>query len=99
MPQRKETDIFIGKRLREIRLERKFSQKKIGQILGVSFQQVHKYETADNRLSCASAIILSNTLGFDVRELLPTPSRRKKTKKISVHEAPIEVCLHYGRLL
>lgn len=99
----KETDVFIGRRLRKVRQERGLTQSDIGKILSVTFQQVQKYELGHNRLSCASAIELSNALGFNVTDIFPlpcpTPSRRKKTKKISEHEAPIEVHLHYGRLL
>jgi transcriptional regulator with XRE-family HTH domain len=44
-------DAEIGNRLRAIRLARKLSQDHVAEALGVSFQQVQKYEKGTNRLS------------------------------------------------
>lgn len=46
-------DIRIGERLRTVRLERGMSQGKLGRSIGITFQQVQKYETAKNRISCS----------------------------------------------
>lgn len=44
-------DIHIGHRLRARRRELKLSQEALGTAIGVSFQQVQKYERGVNRLS------------------------------------------------
>jgi len=44
------TDVHIGKRLREARLACGLSQDQLGKRLGVSFQQVQKYEKGTNRI-------------------------------------------------
>jgi transcriptional regulator with XRE-family HTH domain len=41
----RETDVHIGRRLREARLARGLSQGALGKKLGVTFQQVQKYES------------------------------------------------------
>ena len=46
----RETDIHIGRRLREARLARGLSQGALGKKLGVTFQQVQKYESGANRI-------------------------------------------------
>ena len=46
-----EYDVIAGKRLREIRRQRNVTQTKLAKALGVSFQQVQKYETGSNRIS------------------------------------------------
>jgi transcriptional regulator with XRE-family HTH domain len=46
----RETDVHIGRRLREARLARGFSQETLGKKLGVTFQQVQKYESGANRI-------------------------------------------------
>ncbi len=46
----RETDIHIGRRLREARLARVLSQGALGKKLGVTFQQVQKYESGANRI-------------------------------------------------
>ncbi len=44
-------DPRIGMRIRTLRLERGLSQAELGELLGVSFQQVQKYEKGVNRVS------------------------------------------------
>ena len=43
-------DIELGKRIRLRRVEQKISQAELGDKLGVSFQQVQKYEKGVNRV-------------------------------------------------
>jgi transcriptional regulator with XRE-family HTH domain len=50
-PRVTEFDQYVGERIREARLDIKMSQKELGELLGVSFQQVQKYETGANRVS------------------------------------------------
>jgi transcriptional regulator with XRE-family HTH domain len=52
-PAAKTLDREIGQRLRTTRLMRGLSQTQVGQILGVSFQQIQKYEKGVNGLSPA----------------------------------------------
>ncbi len=44
-------DKFIGKKIRFRRKMLKMSQKQLGYALGVSFQQIQKYEKGSNRVS------------------------------------------------
>ena len=44
-------DIELGKRIRLRRVEMKISQAELGEKLGVSFQQVQKYEKGVNRVA------------------------------------------------
>jgi transcriptional regulator with XRE-family HTH domain len=46
-------DKYIGARMREQRLVLKMSQAQLGKELGVSFQQIQKYEMGVNRVSAA----------------------------------------------
>ena len=55
-------DIEIGKNLRRIRKQLKRSQKEIATILGITFQQIQKYENGRNRLSAGNLYILHKTL-------------------------------------
>ena len=43
-------DVEVGRRVRAIRLERDMSQSALGKLLGVTFQQVQKYEKGVNRI-------------------------------------------------
>jgi len=55
-------DKFVGNRIREARLANGMSQAKLAQLLGVSFQQVQKYETGVNRVSAARVELLVSAL-------------------------------------
>jgi transcriptional regulator with XRE-family HTH domain len=46
-------DIELGRRLRLRRVEQKMSQSELADMLGVSFQQVQKYEKGVNRVGAA----------------------------------------------
>ena len=43
-------DILVGKRIRTQRLMRKMSQSELGKQLGITFQQIQKYESGVNRV-------------------------------------------------
>ena len=46
-------DKYIGARMRESRLALNMSQTDLGEKLGVTFQQIQKYEKGRNRVSAA----------------------------------------------
>lgn len=43
-------DVLVGKRIRTQRLARKMSQSELGKHLGITFQQIQKYESGVNRV-------------------------------------------------
>jgi transcriptional regulator with XRE-family HTH domain len=59
-------DGVIGNRLRARRLELNVTQSQLAQQLGVSFQQVQKYERGVNRLSGSRLVQVANMLKTDV---------------------------------
>lgn len=54
----------IGKRIRMVRKSFKMSQSELGDVLGVSFQQIQKYEKGKDRLSCDYLIKISKFFGL-----------------------------------
>lgn len=61
-----EIDKIIGENLRFIRGRLGLSQKNIAQKLGVSFQQIQKYEKGTNRLSAARLYNLAHALDISL---------------------------------
>lgn len=55
-------DIHIAKKLREFRLIAGISQDKLGELTGVTFQQIQKYEKAKNRISASRLFEFSQVL-------------------------------------
>ena len=60
-------DIEMGKRIRLRRVEQKISQADLGEQLGVSFQQVQKYEKGANRISASRLYFTAKILGVPVQ--------------------------------
>jgi len=60
------TDVHVGRRLREARIAQGLSQTALGQELGVSFQQIQKYERGLNRIGSSRLWDVSNILGVPV---------------------------------
>jgi transcriptional regulator with XRE-family HTH domain len=46
-------DIHLGKKLRETRKSSRMSQELLGELVGVAFQQIQKYETGVSRISAS----------------------------------------------
>ncbi|MFQ5346682.1 MAG: helix-turn-helix domain-containing protein [Rhodothalassiaceae bacterium] len=61
-----EVDRHIGERIREHRLERGLTQQDLARALGISYQQVQKYENGSNRVSAGRLYILAQALGVRV---------------------------------
>lgn len=61
-------DIHVGNRLRSRRLVLGLSQEKLGERLGITFQQIQKYEKGTNRVSAsklqAAASVLNVPIGY-----------------------------------
>lgn len=56
------TDKYVGARVRMRRIMMNMSQEKLGEALGVTFQQVQKYEKGANRISASRLQQISKTL-------------------------------------
>lgn len=55
-------DVAIGARVRRARRESEMSQEKLAGLLGITFQQVQKYENGKNRLSGARLVAVARAL-------------------------------------
>ena len=62
-------DAYIGARMRERRLALNISQNQLGKDLGVSFQQIQKYEGGLNRVSAARLFELCKALNVPLSSM------------------------------
>src|SRR3954449_3733388 len=65
-PRAGEVDVLIGKRVRERRLMLGITVQELAAVLGLPYQQLHKYETGANRLSAGRLYRLAEALGVEV---------------------------------
>ena len=63
-------DVQIGNRIRAARMRAGLSQEKLGEALGITFQQVQKYEKGVNRCSGSRLIAMADALSVPASDLL-----------------------------
>lgn len=92
-------DRHVGSRLRQRRLGLGLKQRHIGDLIGVTYQQIHKYEAGLNRLSAGWLHEIARALDVDVSYFFaglderharfePTPQQRQM----------LELARDFGRL-
>ncbi len=64
-------DIGVGFRLRTLRKSKGMSQDQLGRTLGITFQQIQKYERGTNRISASMLVKSARALGVSPTALLP----------------------------
>lgn len=75
LPSANEVDAHIGSRLKHFRQSVGLSTVKLGDTLGVTYQQVQKYENGSNRISAATLKRISDALGVEVGAFFPDADR------------------------
>lgn len=68
--QTTDIDQKIGARIREFRLLRSMSQGALAEKLGITFQQLQKYEKGTNRVSVSALILICKELGITPNHIL-----------------------------
>ena len=66
-----ETDVLVGARVRLRRVELGLSQTKLATQLGITFQQVQKYEKGTNRIGASRLHAMSGVLRVPVNYFFP----------------------------
>ena len=64
----KRIDRHVGERIRHRRTELGLTQEQLGEALGVSYQQIQKYETGANRISAGRLYEIARRLGVDISD-------------------------------
>jgi transcriptional regulator with XRE-family HTH domain len=59
-------DVEVGKRIRTQRLVRKMSQTDLGKQLGITFQQIQKYESGGNRVGAGRLQLIAKVFELPV---------------------------------
>ncbi len=61
-----DTDRYVGTRIRERRVMLGLSQQQMAELIGVTYQQAHKYERGINRISAGRLFEIAQVLGVAV---------------------------------
>tara|TARA_R100001369_G_scaffold44802_2_gene70943 strand:+ start:1481 stop:1819 length:339 start_codon:yes stop_codon:yes gene_type:complete len=72
-----EIDKFVGSKVKELRKQKKKSQSVLAEALGISFQQIQKYESGSNRISASMLARIAATLGQPIAAFFPEDFQRE----------------------
>ena len=70
-------------RLKELRKEKKLSQKEIAGVLGVNEKTVSRWENGENEIKLAQANMLANHFGVSIEYLLGYGYKKRETKSVN----------------
>src|SRR5947209_20166103 len=85
-------DAMVGAKIRVFRIHRRISQTDLAEQIGVTFQQVQKYEKGTNRVGASRLARISAVLGISVGDLF------EPSGKIDDHGSPSHLLAEPGAL-
>jgi transcriptional regulator with XRE-family HTH domain len=79
-------DKLVGRNIRVLRLAKGLSQTELADALGVTFQQVQKYEKGINRVGSGRLLKISALLGVKITDFFEGTDRPHDTARRSVFD-------------
>jgi transcriptional regulator with XRE-family HTH domain len=67
-------DAEVGSRLKALRLQNRMTQVQLAQAIGVTFQQIQKYEKGHNRLAASTLAKVAGALNCRVADFYDAPT-------------------------
>jgi transcriptional regulator with XRE-family HTH domain len=93
-PRANAADHHVGARIRERRIMLGLSQQQLAQMIGVTYQQAHKYERGLNRISAGRLYEIAQVLGVPVSWFFDGLSRSDQPIEMSPRQ---RMCLELAR--
>lgn len=90
-----EMDVYVGAQLKLLRKQARVTQAGLADALGVTFQQIQKYEKGANRMAASTLARASVALGCSVMDFYPSSG---PTPVESRADALAELAGHYDRM-
>src|ERR671919_641679 len=77
-----DVDRYVSLRIRQRRIMLGLTQQQMAELIGVTYQQAHKYETGINRISAGRLYQIAQALGVDISYFFEDvdPERRNRPK-------------------
>ena len=78
-----DVDHYVSLRIRQRRIMLGLTQQQMAELIGVTYQQAHKYETGINRISAGRLYQIAQALGVDIGYFFEEvdPERQSKPKQ------------------
>ena len=84
-------DLHVGGRIRALRNLKKITQDELGEALGVSFQQIQKYEKGMNRVSGGRLLQIAAVFGCEAADLLENAPAVGKPVKLVGRDGSLSI--------
>src|SRR6185312_2981975 len=86
-----QTDVAVGQRIREFRKDAGLSQTELADQIGVTYQQLQKYENGINRVGSGRLLQIACALGVPITDLFGGLSRptNKQGQALTAHLAEL----------
>jgi transcriptional regulator with XRE-family HTH domain len=78
------TDVIVGSRVRLRRMELGFSQTKLADALGITFQQVQKYERGTNRIGASRLLAIAKVLAVEIGYFFPAHAEKQRSDQSEI---------------
>jgi transcriptional regulator with XRE-family HTH domain len=91
-------DAMVGARIRMFRVDRGMSQTVLAERIGVTFQQVQKYERGASRVGASRLSQIASVLGISPGELFESPGRRSSDLNSPFLNSPVHWLAEPGAL-
>lgn len=94
------SDVIIGNNIRRLRIDRGMTQEKLGEILGITFQQIQKYEKGTNRVSGSKLDMLCTALQCSLMDVFAGTAAAGGAASAapSVSSQAMKVAMAYDRI-
>jgi len=89
-----EVDKFIGNKIYNLRLGRGMSRQQLAEVIGVTHQQLQKYEKGANRLSAGRLVLIARALGKTVEFFYEGLESNQSEPVITKHQ---RMCIEVSR--
>ncbi|ANM08631.1 transcriptional regulator [Rhizobium leguminosarum bv. trifolii] len=91
-------DIIVGRNVRQFRALRRVSQLELGEALGLTFQQIQKYEKGTNRVSASKLHQIAMFLDVEISALFEGAGMSQFGGRIELSPDAYALALTYDRL-
>ncbi|MCG8493535.1 MAG: helix-turn-helix domain-containing protein [Sneathiellales bacterium] len=94
-------NMHVGSRLRKRRAALGLTQTQLAEALGISYQQVQKYETGSNRITAGRLFVIANLLEVDVSFFFNEIDPMMSSSSLGhggEHRAAIELVNNFNRI-
>ncbi|XKM40853.1 helix-turn-helix domain-containing protein [Rhizobium ruizarguesonis] len=91
-------DIIVGRNVRQFRALRRVSQLELGEALGLTFQQIQKYEKGTNRVSASKSHQIAVFLDVEISALFEGAGVSPFGSRIELSPDAYALALSYDKL-